>query len=102
MIWFGALGGAGPISSTGKAIATVTLEGATWKLWNGPNGNMNVFSFVATTEQANFNGDIKKFIDYLVTYQKLPKTQYIKSIGSGTEPFTGKFSCRLVDNIVLM
>ena len=46
MIWVGALGGAGPISATGSPIATVNLAGNTWKLYNGKNGQMNVFSFV--------------------------------------------------------
>jgi xyloglucan-specific endo-beta-1,4-glucanase len=40
MIWLAALGGAGPISATGKEIATVTLAGKSWKLYQGMNGNM--------------------------------------------------------------
>ena len=40
MIWLAALGGAGPISSTGKEVATVTLAGKSFKLYSGMNGNM--------------------------------------------------------------
>jgi xyloglucan-specific endo-beta-1,4-glucanase len=40
MIWLAALGGAGPISKTGSPIATVTLAGKSWKLFNGMNGSM--------------------------------------------------------------
>jgi len=40
MIWLAALGGAGPISSTGGPIATVNLAGKSWKLYKGPNGQM--------------------------------------------------------------
>lgn len=35
MIWLAALGGAGPISSTGSAIATVSLGGYSWYLYYG-------------------------------------------------------------------
>lgn len=38
MIWLAAIGGAGPISSTGSAIATTTINGVTFKLYSGPNG----------------------------------------------------------------
>jgi xyloglucan-specific endo-beta-1,4-glucanase len=37
MIWVAAIGGAGPISSTGSPVATVNIAGATWKLYEGPN-----------------------------------------------------------------
>lgn len=89
MIWVGALGGAGPISSTGSPIATVSIAGSSWKLYKGPNGQMTVFSFVATSNVNNFSGDLNAFIKYLTGNQGLPATQYIKSIGAGTEPFTG-------------
>ncbi|KAK0640146.1 putative xyloglucan-specific endo-beta-1 [Lasiodiplodia hormozganensis] len=89
MIWVGALGGAGPISSTGSAIATVTIAGSSWKLYKGPNGQMTVFSFVATSNVNNFSGNLNDFIKYLTSSQGLPTTQYLTHIGAGTEPFTG-------------
>ncbi|RDW79394.1 hypothetical protein BP6252_04032 [Coleophoma cylindrospora] len=89
MIWLAALGGAGPISSTGSTVATPTINGATWKLYSGPNGDTTVYSFVAETEQTSFSGDIMDFMNYLIQNEGLSDTQYITSIGAGTEPFTG-------------
>ncbi|KAK5134483.1 hypothetical protein LTR08_006400 [Meristemomyces frigidus] len=95
MIWLAALGGAGPISSTygadGKptAIATVTIAGTKWSLYKGPNGSTTVYSFVASSEVAKFSGDVKAFFTYLVSSQGLSSSQYLTSVGAGTEPFTG-------------
>lgn len=90
MIWLAALGGAGPISSTGSAIAIITIAGSSWKLYKGLNGAMTVYSFVAVSQVNNFSGDILDFIDYLRNSWSYPSSQYLKSIGAGTEPFTGK------------
>jgi xyloglucan-specific endo-beta-1,4-glucanase len=89
MIWLAALGGAGPISATGSPIATVTLAGNSFKLYNGKNGQMNVFSFVAVNQITNFKGDLMEFANYLVKNQGMPKTQILQSAGAGTEPFSG-------------
>ncbi|CAO2652539.1 Nn.00g008220.m01.CDS01 [Neocucurbitaria sp. VM-36] len=89
MIWLAALGGAGPISSTGSPIATVTLAGTSWKLYNGKNGQMNVFSFVAASEVKSFKGDLVEFTSYLTSKQGMPATQILQSVGAGTEPFSG-------------
>lgn len=89
MIWLAALGGAGPISATGSLIATVTLAGTSWKLYNGMNGQMNVFSFVASSQVASFSGDLMAFVNYLSSSQGLSKSQILQSVGAGTEPFTG-------------
>ncbi|CAA9960790.1 Glycoside hydrolase family 12 protein [Pyrenophora teres f. maculata] len=89
MIWLGALGGAGPISKTGSPIAKVSLAGATWNLYNGPNGNVNVFSFVATSPQNNFSGNLMEFMKELTNNHGMPDTQFLTSTGAGTEPFSG-------------
>ncbi|CAH0047691.1 unnamed protein product [Clonostachys solani] len=89
MIWLSAIGGAGPISATGSAIATVTISGASWKLWKGTNSQMTVFSFVAESAQNNFSGDLNDFIKYLTQSQGYSGSQCLYSIGAGTEPFVG-------------
>ncbi|KAH7066974.1 concanavalin A-like lectin/glucanase domain-containing protein [Paraphoma chrysanthemicola] len=89
MIWLSALGGAGPISATGSPIATVTLAGTSWKLYNGKNGQMNVFSFVASSDVKSFKGDLVEFIKYLTSKQGMPTSQILQSVGAGTEPFSG-------------
>ncbi|KAM9882399.1 xyloglucan-specific endo-beta-1,4-glucanase A 2 [Verticillium dahliae] len=89
MIWLAALGGAGPISATGKPIATVTISGVSWQLYKGAHSQMTVFSFVATKQQTNYSGDVADFIKYLAASQGLPRSQCLYSIGAGTEPFVG-------------
>lgn len=89
MIWLAALGGAGPISSTGSAVATVTIGGVTWKLYSGPNGSTTVYSFVASSEQTNFSGDLIDFLQYLEKNEGFSSSQYLLTIQAGTEPFTG-------------
>jgi len=89
MIWLAALGGAGPISATGSAVATVTIDGASWNLFEGLNGAMTVFSFVASSEVTNFSGDIKSFLTYLTDSQGFPASQFLISLGAGSEPFSG-------------
>ncbi|KAF2124850.1 glycoside hydrolase family 12 protein [Dothidotthia symphoricarpi CBS 119687] len=89
MIWVAALGGAGPISSTGSPIATVTLAGTSWKLYYGLNSSTKVWSFVASSQVTNFSGDLMDFVNYLSTNQGLSKSQILQSVGAGTEPFSG-------------
>ena len=90
MIWLGALGGAGPISSTGSPIATPTIAGHQWQLFSGPNGEMQVFSFVAPSSTENFSTDLKQFLTYLQENQDLAATQYLTDVQAGTEPFSGQ------------
>lgn len=92
MIWLAALGGAGPISSTGSPVATVTINGVSWKLYSGPNGSTTVYSFVAASTTNSYSGDIKNFFTYLINNQGYPSSQYLTSLGAGTEPFTGMLS----------
>ncbi|KAI5787301.1 concanavalin A-like lectin/glucanase domain-containing protein [Geopyxis carbonaria] len=89
MIWLAALGGAGPISSTGSAVATVTIAGVSWKLYDGYNGSMHVFSFVAVSTVTSFSGDAKLFLNYLVSNYGMPSSQYVNTLQAGTEPFVG-------------
>jgi xyloglucan-specific endo-beta-1,4-glucanase len=89
MIWLAALGGAGPISSTGSTVATPTIGGVSFELYSGPNGNTMVYSFVAKSKRASFSGDLLDFYKYLESRFSFPSSQYLLSIGAGTEPFTG-------------
>ncbi|OQE18222.1 hypothetical protein PENSTE_c018G01153 [Penicillium steckii] len=89
MVWLAALGGAGPISSTGSAIATTTIDGVEWKLYKGPNGSMTVYSFVAPSTVTSYSGDMLNFFTYLINNQGLDKSLYLIDVQAGTEPFTG-------------
>ncbi|KLU85402.1 endoglucanase [Magnaporthiopsis poae ATCC 64411] len=90
MVWLGALGGAGPISSTGSPIATVNIGGKAWRLYKGAHSQMTVFSFVAAAGNLNdYSGDLNGFVRYLTSSQGMPASQCLYSAGGGTEPFTG-------------
>lgn len=89
MIWLSALGGAGPISSTGSPVASVTLAGTSWNVFKGVNGQMTVFSFVAGSDVNNFCGDLADFVDYLIDEEGVSEDQILQSVGAGTEPFEG-------------
>ncbi|KAL3708898.1 hypothetical protein TMatcc_002686 [Talaromyces marneffei ATCC 18224] len=71
MIWLAALGGAGPISSSGSTIATPTI------------------SFVAISEQTSYSGNLLDFFKYLEAHERLSSSQYLLTVQAGTEPFTG-------------
>lgn len=90
MVWLAAYGGAGPISSTGKAIATPTIGGYTFSLYSGPNGDTTVFSFVSSSTITSFSGDMMDFFDYLTNNQGVSTSNYITSVQAGTEPFSGQ------------
>jgi len=89
MIWLAALGGAGPISSTGSPVATPTLAGHTFNLFDGFNGAMHVYSFVAQSQITAFSGDILTFLDFLISDFELTSSQFLNTVQAGTEPFTG-------------
>ncbi|KAI1766305.1 glycoside hydrolase family 12 protein [Hypoxylon sp. FL1150] len=89
MIWLAALGGAGPITSTGSPVTSVTIEGVTWDLYDGYNGAMHVFSFVALSQVTKVSGDLVSFFTYLISSRGMPSSQYLQSVGAGTEPFKG-------------
>jgi len=89
MIWLGALGGAEPIGYWSGAIASsISIGGVEWNLYKGTN-NWLVYSFVASSEQTSFSGDIKAFFTYLINNEGVPSSYYLQAIGAGTEPFTG-------------
>lgn len=89
MVWLGAIGGAGPISTSGSTIAKPTIGGSSWSLYKGTNAKTTVYSFVASSNIESYSGDILDFLRYLVSDQGFSANQYVQSIGAGTEPFTG-------------
>jgi xyloglucan-specific endo-beta-1,4-glucanase len=87
MIWLAALGGAEPIGY-GTPVASPTIDGITWNLYEGPN-TWTVFSFVATSEVTDFSGDVMNFFNYLIDNFGVPSDYYLQVIQAGTEAFTG-------------
>ncbi|KAF1816583.1 xyloglucan-specific endo-beta-1,4-glucanase precursor [Eremomyces bilateralis CBS 781.70] len=88
MIWVGSYGGAGPISN--GQPKSVNIAGTAWKLHQGQNNQMKVFSFVSERPVTNFSGDLNAFLTYLRSNNGLPAGQYLTSVGAGTEPFVGQ------------
>jgi len=89
MIWLAAYGGAGPISKTGKPVATMDLAGTSWNLHDGYNKDMRVFSFVSPTPVTAFSGDLMEFFDYLTKNRYMGSGNYLNTVQAGTEPFVG-------------
>ncbi|GMF23100.1 unnamed protein product [Phytophthora fragariaefolia] len=90
MVWLSALGGAWPLTDSGKPIKTVTAGGVEFDLYQGFNKKVKVFSYVAKKSATSFNGDLKYFFDQLPADNTLPQTQFLQKVEAGTEPFQGK------------
>ncbi|KAF4321168.1 hypothetical protein BBO99_00004150 [Phytophthora kernoviae] len=94
MVWLAALGGAWPLTTTGKPIKSVTLGGVAFDLYQGWNNNTfsntKVYSYVAKKTTTSFNADLKKFFDALPADNTIAPTQYLTHVQSGAEPFIGK------------
>ncbi|KAF8061741.1 glycoside hydrolase family 12 protein [Lyophyllum atratum] len=86
MVWLSSRGGAGP---AGSQIGTASVNGVTWKLFKGTVSTWTVFSFVAPSEITNFNSDLKAFLNFLVSNQGVPSSQFLVQAQAGTEPFIG-------------
>lgn len=98
MVWLANIN-AGPISSNYNSAGSpvpiasnIKLAGQTWDLFKGPNGDMTVFSFLPTggKQVKSFKGDVNDFLKYLTKNQGLSASQYLKSVGAGTEPTLGE------------
>ncbi|UNI15459.1 Xyloglucan-specific endo-beta-1,4-glucanase [Purpureocillium takamizusanense] len=87
MVWVGNLGNVHPI---GESRGKVTIDGRSWELFVGNNGDMKVFSFVAPVQVTDFDSDILPFFDHMTKKYKFPaKEQHLITFQFGTEPFTG-------------
>ena len=86
----------GPISSSysaaGDAIpvttAKIEIAGEKWKLYKGVNAPQTVYSFVAEEQVTGFKGDLMGVFEYLEEMGVGLKSQFVASIGAGTEHFT--------------
>lgn len=85
MIWDYHTGGVGPV---GSRVATVSLDGTTWDLYEG-NIGWEVHSFVRRTNTTSQSLNLKDFFNYLTSHRGLSSSKYLNSIESGTEVFIG-------------
>ncbi|GMF28454.1 unnamed protein product [Phytophthora lilii] len=90
MVWLAALGGAWPLTTTGKPVKSVSVGNVDFNLYQGKNGNTTVFSYVAVNTTTSFSADFKQFFDQLPEDSAIAPTQYLTHVQAGTEPFQGQ------------
>lgn len=67
------------------------MGGTTWELWNGMNGDMEVYSFVASNPIKSFSTDIKDFFAHLTQKYSYPAdSQHLISM---FHAFSPKYTC---------
>lgn len=72
-------------------IASPTIGGYQWNLYEGPNGDTTVFSFLPASVSSieNFDGNLMSFYTYLIDSEGLPSSQYLTTLQAGTEATSG-------------
>lgn len=62
MIWLAQIGGSAPLGNSDGPIETgVAIENISWDLYKGTNNGWTVYSFVASSDQNDFAGDVNEF-----------------------------------------
>ena len=84
MVWLYHGGGVSPV---GSKVATVTIDGTSWDLWEG-NVGWQVHSFVRTSNTNSQSLNLMDFYNTLIS-RGLSSSKYLISVESGTEIFTG-------------
>jgi hypothetical protein len=88
MIWFNHTG---PIQPVGSVInSNATIDGKSFTVWEGSNGQNNVVSYVANTPINSWNNfDVMGFVDNTETLEPVTNSWYLTSIQAGFEPWSG-------------
>jgi xyloglucan-specific endo-beta-1,4-glucanase len=93
MVWLTVLGGAAPLSRTYDPMvpikSNVVVDNVTFNLYEGMNGKVTVYTYVATKNTNSFKADLKNFVKNLPN-PKVLDNQYLLKAETGTEPFQGK------------
>jgi len=86
MIWLNHFGGTQPAGSSGP---TVTLDGISWTVWYGGNGNGGTVSFVANNPiNSVSNLDLGPLAAYSVSKGYMQNSWYLIDVEAGFEPWT--------------
>jgi hypothetical protein len=85
MVW---LNHSGPPQPVGSKVATVSLAGASWDVWEG-NIGWNVVSYVRTTATGSANFSVNTFYSDAVRRGYASSAWYLTSIQAGFEPWSG-------------
>lgn len=86
MIWLNHFGGTQPAGSAGP---TVTLDGISWTVWYGGNGNGGTVSFVANNPVNSVsNLDLGPLAAYSVSRGYMQNSWFLIDVEAGFEPWT--------------
>jgi cellulose 1,4-beta-cellobiosidase len=86
MVWLNHFGGTQPAGSAGP---TVTLDGISWTVWYGGNGNGGTVSFVANNPVNSVsNLDLGPLAAYSVSKGYMQNSWYLIDVEAGFEPWT--------------
>jgi len=86
MIWFNRQGSIQPV---GSQVATATVAGRSWQVWQGNNGGNDVVSYVAPSAISSWSFDVKTFINDVIARGKATPSWYLTSVQAGFEPWIG-------------
>lgn len=93
MLWLQYEGGQLPIGWASGSVATIdNLYGTSWNLYEGKNTDtgITVHSMLPTTQfDGSFTGDIKDWLEALVTHGTFTDSTYVNVGNAGTEYFYG-------------
>lgn len=89
LVWLASYGNPPVISTSGSPISTPTIGLASYDLFQGTEGGKTVYTFVSSTNQQVFAGDLKSFLTYLVNNQGLTNSRCVQSLSAGTETYVG-------------
>ena len=95
MIWFNHTGSIQPVGSI--VSSNTTVDGKSFTVWEGSNGQNNVVSYVANTPISSWNNfDVMGFVNNTETVdqtlnvsQPVTNSWYLTSIQAGFEPWSG-------------
>jgi hypothetical protein len=85
MVW---LNHSGPPQPIGSKVATVSLAGGTWDVWEG-NIGWNVISYVRSAGTGSVSFPVSTFFDDAVSRNYASRSWYLTSIQAGFEPWSG-------------
>ncbi|WP_436534918.1 GH12 family glycosyl hydrolase domain-containing protein [Actinoplanes sp. HUAS TT8] len=86
MIWFNRQGSIQPI---GSKVATATIGGRSWDVWQGSNGSNAVVSYVAPSPISSWSFSVLDFVNDVKNRGAITSSWYLTSIQAGFEPWIG-------------
>lgn len=97
MLWLRYEGGQEPIGYSGGVVATITLYGKTWSLYQGENTSTGITVSSLLVDEDDqyygyFEGDIKDWLSAMVTQGLFTDSTYVNVGNAGMEPFYGTVS----------